>query len=235
MSNEVRGKQARPDANKRLDVAAPRADHHRLVDDAPTGGESAMAAEGPRLVEAEQPAMTIAWRIERETVLAAALTAAERLPSVVQCELIGERDDDVAACHATQLVKRVMDGIGVLEHVQRDDHVCLCIRQRNAVAEICEHVGRRMDVQADVADGMLLQSQPERLIAAPGVEHHSAPDPRIGGHDALRLVEGARSAEGNGPEPLILASRQRHVGSPPGDSDGLASVAPVPDFPAALW
>ena len=136
-------------------------------------------------------------------------------------ELIGERDYDVAARHAAQLVEGVMDGIGVLEYVERDDDVRFIIRQRDAVIEIREEVCRWMDVQAEVFDGMFFERLPERLIPAPGIEHCSPPDPRIRQHQAPHLLQRAPSTHWKNLNPLVIARYERHY------FDGHRTTSPV--------
>ena len=65
-------------------------------------------------------------------------------------ELIGQRDDDLPACHAAQLVERAMDGISVLEYVERDDDVRAIVGDRDVFVEIGDDVRRWMNVQADI-------------------------------------------------------------------------------------
>jgi hypothetical protein len=83
----------------------------------------------------------------------------------------------VASCHPAQLVERVMDGIRVLDDVERYDDIRITGRQRDPVVEVCEQVRRRMNVEPDVAHGTTFERLPELLAPAPGVDHRAAPDP----------------------------------------------------------
>jgi hypothetical protein len=213
VSHEVGREQARPETNQRLDAPAPRPDHHRLVDDAPAGPDGSTAAEGLRLLEREQPPMPVARRLEGQPVLAAATAPAQRRPSIVQLELIRKRDHDVAPCHAAQLIERGVDPVGVLEHVEGDDDIGRAIHHGDAVVEIRDHVRRRMDVQADVANGMIVQGLPERLVPASGVEHRSSPDLGVGGDDGRRLREGTAAIDCERSHSSTRAGRRCHHAS----------------------
>jgi hypothetical protein len=169
MSEQVWGKQTWPHAHERLDAVASRPQHHGLVDHVPAHGASPMPAEGPCLIERKQPPMPIGWRIDRQAVLTAPAAAPNRRPSVMELVLIGEPDYDVSARHAAQLVEYVMDRVGVLEHVERDDDVRFIIRHRDPFVHIRQDVGWWVDVQAAIPDGMRFKRPPERLIPAPDV------------------------------------------------------------------
>jgi hypothetical protein len=163
-----------------------------------------MLAEAPSLIEREQPAMAIAWRIERQPVLAAAVAPPDGLPPVVKFVLVGQRDHDVVACHAAHLVEGEVDGVRVLEDIKRYDHVRFAIGHRNAVVKIGEDVRRWVDVEADVSDGMLAEGRPEYAIPAAGIEDGAGPDRRVSGNDALRLGHGAAAVDWQDPDRPML-------------------------------
>jgi hypothetical protein len=116
----------------------------------------------------------------------------------------------VPACHAAQLVERVMDGISVLEHVERDDNVRPVVGHRDAFVEIGDDVRRWMNVQADVPDGMSFECLAERLVPASDIKHCATPNPRICAHDALRFLQRAASGSPQNPDPFTRVC-QRHA------------------------
>ena len=90
----------------------------------------------------------------------------------------------------------MVDVIGVLEHVERNDHVGTPVREGQPDPEIGDRVGAHREVETDVRHPARRKGAIELTAPAPDVENLSAPDRWEAVDDALGLVCGRDAPHG---------------------------------------